>query len=720
LNLTLSDSAVGSQYITGVEQLIGSGYGDTLSGNSSGNTLSGGGGNDTIDGNGGSDAIYAGGGNDIIRFDASDSVINGGAGTDSAILDNPGTGVSINTNLFSGIEQVTLGNANDTISITTGGYNISSINGGAGIDTINAAGAATGQTIGSTTGIENIYGSSYSDNITGDSSNNTLTGGGGNDTLNGGLGADSITGGAGNDTINGGGGSDSAIFSGNFSDIIADMKSGSGSGNINLGGTSASVTTDSTGTDTLNSVETLQFVDQSITVSSNYGPYARDDFLPDRVLGTPPGSSAMGMIPLSDILSNDFDINQGDQISSLTVVSMSNLFNWSIYNGHLQFNANTTEVPLEASITYQAIDNQGMAGDLGTVTFTYTAPDPGDTSVSGYPPLIMDLDGDGVELVNPKNSTVLFDIDTDGTKEAMLGWAGADDGILAFDHNNDGIIDRGDEIVLAGYHPDAKTDLEGLALAFDSNHDGVFDAADEAWSQFGIWQDISQNGQCEAGEWRTLEDAEIESIGLTTDDTAYKTGNAEVYGTGHYMTTEGTTLEFTDTTLGYDELPANATNSSAIDAETGILELGESDMIIEVMAAELDMTLVADVDPDFSEVTGGTELFAVLSEDENDEAQAEQTEEEEYQEFLFQYNAEMETITELLNESPVSEVDPAIHVLIAEEIAAVHQIYNQEVLIPESNLQTDSGMDAVLEPINELWEFDAIWQDQPDPDFVYG
>ena len=43
-------------------------------------------------------------------------------------------------------------------------------------------------------------------------------------------------------------------------------------------------------------------------------------------------------------------------------------------------------------------------------------------SVGGVPPIIIDLDGDGVELVSLAHSTAFFDIDKDGFRENM-GWA---------------------------------------------------------------------------------------------------------------------------------------------------------------------------------------------------------------------------------------------------------------------------------------------------------
>lgn len=59
-------------------------------------------------------------------------------------------------------------------------------------------------------------------------------------------------------------------------------------------------------------------------------------------------------------------------------------------------------------------------------------------------PLVVDLDGDGVETVTAEGG-VYFDHDANGFKENS-GWVGQDDGILVRDINGNGIIDNGTEL----------------------------------------------------------------------------------------------------------------------------------------------------------------------------------------------------------------------------------------------------------------------------------
>ena len=116
-------------------------------------------------------------------------------------------------------------------------------------------------------------------------------------------------------------------------------------------------------------------------------------------------------------------------------------------------------------------------------------------------PLMLDLDGDGLEL-KPADGSILFDHDADGIKTGT-GWIGADDGILVRDLNGDGKIATGRELfgteTLKSNGQKAKDGFDALA-DLDSNHDGNFTSADAAWSQVKVWRDLNQNGVTDTGE----------------------------------------------------------------------------------------------------------------------------------------------------------------------------------------------------------------------------
>jgi len=143
-------------------------------------------------------------------------------------------------------------------------------------------------------------------------------------------------------------------------------------------------------------------------------------------------------------------------------------------------------------------------------------------------PLILDLDGDGIEI-NVRGD-VSFDMDGDGFLE-KTSWVDEDDAFIVIDLNadgtrgqGDGVIDQTAEVILTEWVDwNGATDLQALAT-FDQwaerggNNDGVLDSQDTIWSELRVWQDSNQNGVTDAGELLTLGDHNITEIRLVYDD----------------------------------------------------------------------------------------------------------------------------------------------------------------------------------------------------------
>ena len=141
----------------GVENVIGSPRGDTITGDGEANKLWGGAGADTLNGGGGDDAIDGGTGGDTI---------DGGAGEDTVTYANSAAGVRVTINAASG----------------------------------NEGGEAEGDRL---SAVENLVGSDHNDRLFGDGLDNKLTGGAGDDRIDAKLGNDTVEGGAGADTMDG-------------------------------------------------------------------------------------------------------------------------------------------------------------------------------------------------------------------------------------------------------------------------------------------------------------------------------------------------------------------------------------------------------------------------------------------------------------------------------------------------------------------------------------
>jgi VCBS repeat-containing protein len=184
--------------------------------------------------------------------------------------------------------------------------------------------------------------------------------------------------------------------------------------------------------------------------------------------------------------------------------------------------------PVPFSVPVAVIDGDGDTSALANIDVV---------AQPASPPVVLDLDGDGVEYLAAA-SGVTFDYAGDGTAVATA-WVAADDGLLAFDANGNGRVDNGTEIVFGG---NGLTDLQGIAARFDSNGDGVLDRNDADFARFGVWQDANSNGVADDGEFRTLDQAGIVAIDLVSDGEAHTTanGSVHVFGESSYALADGT------------------------------------------------------------------------------------------------------------------------------------------------------------------------------------
>lgn len=127
-------------------------------------------------------------------------------------------------------------------------------------------------------------------------------------------------------------------------------------------------------------------------------------------------------------------------------------------------------------------------------------------------PLVLDLDGDDIELIALDDSEVHVDYDGDGFAE-RIGWVSSDDGILVYDGNENGQVDGIGELF------GSPTQYGFVVLQLhDSNRDGKIDASDESFGLLRVWRVLDQDGEVDAGEMQTLEEAGIASIDLDATD----------------------------------------------------------------------------------------------------------------------------------------------------------------------------------------------------------
>ena len=109
-------------------------------------------------------------------------------------------------------------------------------------------------------------------------------------------------------------------------------------------------------------------------------------------------------------------------------------------------------------------------------------------------PLILDLDGDGIELDDYQQGK-LFDINSDGQVDKTAFVAG-DDAFLALDRNQNGRIDNGSE--LFGDQHGAADGFQELSL-FDENGDQKITADDSIYHQLLLFDGSSTSSLDQAG-----------------------------------------------------------------------------------------------------------------------------------------------------------------------------------------------------------------------------
>ncbi|TND06010.1 MAG: Hemolysin-type calcium-binding repeat 2 copies family protein [Rhodocyclaceae bacterium] len=176
-----------------------------------------------------------------------------------------------------------------------------------------------------------------------------------------------------------------------------------------------------------------------------------------------------------------------------------------------------------------------------------------DFSFGDTGPVVLDLDGDGIELIAKNVSRAWYDLDGKGAR-FHTGWVGADDGLLAIDDNGDGEISSGREIAFSLYTPEnaTDTDMEALATVFDTDHNNRLDANDARFSEFRLWQDANGNGESDPGEVRTLDEAGIVSVGVIPVKVDYQSGENRVLGFASYAKADGESGWAGDVVFGFE------------------------------------------------------------------------------------------------------------------------------------------------------------------------
>ncbi|WP_145984416.1 calcium-binding protein [Bradyrhizobium nitroreducens] len=225
------------------------------------------------------------------------------------------------------------------------------------------------------------------------------------------------------------------------------------------------------------------------------------------------------------------------------------------FNFTTDASSNLTAGLFVIQVTYRIERSNGWTSGFETAASALTAMKKIGQALTGKirswtDPLVLDLNGNGVNLSSMAGNNASFDVDKDGFAE-RVGWVRGGDGMLVRDLNGNGKIDDIGEMFGNDQTP-GFTQLAGL----DGNHDGKISALDDGLADFNgdgvvdandtfatlkVWVDANEDGKTDAGELKSLASLDIVSIstGSTTTHTA-DSGNI-IASTGTFERSDGTT-----------------------------------------------------------------------------------------------------------------------------------------------------------------------------------
>jgi hypothetical protein len=212
-----------------------------------------------------------------------------------------------------------------------------------------------------------------------------------------------------------------------------------------------------------------------------------------------------------------------------------------------------------------------------TDAFTLVAGQNDLTRDAGITPIVIDLDGNGIQTISRANSGGSFDLFGNGSAVAS-GWISGSDGFLAVDKNGNGTIDGISEL----FGGTAKGAGFAQLAAYDSNNDGLVNTSDVGFADLSIWRDVNGNHQTDAGELLSLALAGVSELvtGYTELPFLDHQGNIHLERSSATLS-DGQAVSMTDVYF----------NVSADDAAAaGVVLPGIADLLNELASRQVPVT----------------------------------------------------------------------------------------------------------------------------------
>lgn len=181
-------------------------------------------------------------------------------------------------------------------------------------------------------------------------------------------------------------------------------------------------------------------------------------------------------------------------------------------------------------------------------------------------PIVLDLNNDGFNLTNSKESDIPLTIDGNTVQSA---WVGPTDGFLTYDYSGEGPIEN-KNFILTENVPGAKTDLQALeTLAGQSS--GILDNSNAIWSKLGVWQDSNQNGKMDDGEYHTLSELGIKSIDLNESPVNQILNGNTIHSIINFNYADGSVGKGADVALRYEDVIQSNNNVPELGSQSDAL-----------------------------------------------------------------------------------------------------------------------------------------------------
>jgi len=232
-------------------------------------------------------------------------------------------------------------------------------------------------------------------------------------------------------------------------------------------------------------------------------------------------------------------------------------------------------------------------------------------------PIVIDLDGDGVEFVG-LDAGIELDVTGDGIAD-QTAFAGRDDGILVYDADGNGQISGVEEFIFTSYVEGAQTDLEGLAF-FDTNQNGLLDQDDQDYSRFAVFQDTDGDAQVDTGEFVSLDNHRIISIDLVSDQviSSQADGDVIVSGTTQFTFADGSTADVADAAFRFEE---KAQISKTVDDQdqNAVVRASDSEIYLDLTTIGNALSIVRNLEGlESGDEAAEFSIETLLSEEDNE------------------------------------------------------------------------------------------------------